>query len=180
MNVSPAIRHIFVSPGHNFFGRHQAPAGAHATHDVAVVNCRAGWGLEGDRFYGYRPDYKGQVTFFAWETLVAARERFAVPTLSPEVFRRNVIVEGLDLNALIGARFSLGGVEFEGVEESRPCHWMNQAVAPGAEDWLRGQGGLRAKILSGGELIRGPVELRLMQNLTSARPPLPKPLSSIS
>ncbi len=47
-----AIRHIFISPGHNFFGRYGEPAGAHATRDLAVVNCRAGWGLEGDRFYG--------------------------------------------------------------------------------------------------------------------------------
>ena len=159
------IRHIFVSPGHDFFGRYQKPAGAHEVRDVAVVKCRAGWGLEGDRFYGYRPDYKGQVTFFAWETLIAAREKFGVPALGPEVFRRNVLVEGLDLNALIGARFSLAGVGFEGIEESRPCHWMNQVVAPGAEDWLRGRGGLRAKVLSDGELYVGPAELRLLQEV---------------
>jgi len=71
------------------------------------VKCRAGWGLEGDRFYGWRPEYKGQVTFFAWEIFLAAREKFGVPALSPAAFRRNVIVDGLDLNALIGRRFSL-------------------------------------------------------------------------
>lgn len=165
MNSRAVIRHIFVSPGHNFFGRHQEPAGTHATRDLAVATCRAGWGLEGDRFYGYRPDYKGQITFFAWETLLAAREKFGAPALGPEVFRRNVIIEGLDLVALTGWRFALGGVEFEGMGEARPCHWMNQVVAPGAEDWLRGHGGLRAKILTDGELRVGPIELQLLQEV---------------
>ncbi len=160
-----AIHHIFISPGHNFFGRYGQVAGTHTSRDVASVKCRAGWGLEGDRFYGWRPEYKGQVTFFAWETVLAARAKFSVPALSPDVFRRNVIIEGVELNELIGRRFTLSGIEFEGTGESRPCHWMNQAVAPGAEDWLRGRGGLRAKILSDGELRVGPVELLALQEV---------------
>ena len=165
MSVPLAIRHIFISPGHNFFGRYGQPAGEHPVREVPAAQCRTGWGLEGDRFYGYRPDYKGQVTFFAWETYLAAREKFRVPALSPGAFRRNVITEGLDLNALIGRRFTLGGVEFEGTGEARPCHWMNAVVAPGAEDWLVGRGGLRAKVLSDGELRTGPVELWLLQEI---------------
>lgn len=158
---SAAIRHIFISSGHNFFGRYGQPAGLDPARDVASVKCRAGWGLEGDRFYGYRPGYKGQVTFFAWETYRAIKERFGVRDLPASAFRRNVIVEGIDLNALIERRFALGGIEFEGTAEARPCHWMNSAVAAGAEDWLMGRGGLRAKILTDGELFAGPVELWL-------------------
>jgi MOSC domain-containing protein YiiM len=161
VSASAAIRHIFISPGHNFFGRFGQPAGEHAAHDVPQVNCRAGWGLEGDRFYGYRPGYKGQVTFFSWETYEEAKRMFRVPALPPSAFRRNVVVEGIDLNALIGRRFSLGGIEFEGTGEARPCHWMNGAVAPGAEDWLMGRGGLRATVHSDGTLRVGPVELWL-------------------
>lgn len=129
------------------------------------MKCRAGFGLEGDRFYGYRPDYKGQVTFFKWETLLAAREKFGVPTLAPSVFRRNVVVEGIDLDQLLARRFTLGGVEFEGTGEARPCHWMNAVVAPGAEDWLMGRGGLRAKVLTDGKLSVGPVALWLAQEV---------------
>jgi MOSC domain-containing protein YiiM len=165
VNDSVTIRHLLISPGHNFFGRHGQPAGDHPAVDVRAVNCRAGFGLEGDRFYGYRPGYKGQVTFFAWETLLAAREKFGRPTLSPAVFRRNVIVEGLELNGMLERRFTLGGVEFEGTGEARPCHWMNSVVAPGAEDWLMGCGGLRAKVLSDGALAVGPVELWLAQEI---------------
>jgi MOSC domain-containing protein YiiM len=154
-----AIRHIFISPGHNFFGRHGQAPGDFAAREVASVCCRAGLGLEGDRFFGYRPDYNGQVTFFAWETYETAKRELAAPALRPEAFRRNVIVEGVHLPSLAGARFTLGGVEFEGVGEARPCYWMNDVVAPGAEQWLRGRGGLRAKILRDGVLRRGPAEL---------------------
>lgn len=153
------IRHIFISDGHNFFGRHGQPPGRHATTEVPAVRCRAGYGLEGDRFYGYRPDYNGQVTFFAWETYEAVKRELGVPELRPDAFRRNVLIEGAHLNSLIGERFTLGGVEFEGMSESKPCYWMNTAVAPGAEAWLRGHGGLRAKILSDGVLRVGPAEL---------------------
>jgi MOSC domain-containing protein YiiM len=163
--VQVAIRHLFISPGHNFFGRFNQPAAEHPTYEVPRVRCRAGWGLEGDRFYGYRPDYKGQATFIAWETFLAAREKFSVPALKPSAFRRNIVVEGLDLNRLIGRRFTLGGIEFEGTGEARPCHWMDEVVAPGADDWLQGRGGLRTKVCTDGELVAGPVELWLAQEI---------------
>jgi hypothetical protein len=153
------VRHIFISPGHNFFGRYGQPAGAHTTVDVRNVQCRAGWGLEGDRFFGYRPDYNGQVTFFAWEVYEAAKRELAAPQLKPDAFRRNVVVESMPLNELIGTRFTLGGVDFEGMSESKPCHWMEGVVAPGAEKWLRGRGGLRARILTDGVLHCGPADL---------------------
>jgi len=148
------VRHIFISAGHNFFGRYGQVAGTHPSEEVAEVECVAGYGLRGDRFFGYRPDYKGQVTFFAMEVFEAARRELRVPALAPWAFRRNVITAGVDLNALIGVRFELQGLEFEGVEEARPCHWMNQAVAPGAEEWMRGRGGLRCRVRTSGWLRR--------------------------
>lgn len=157
------VRHLFISPGHNFFGRHGQPAGEHAAISVNEVTCRANWGLEGDRFYGYRPDYKGQITFFSWDIYEAAKRQFGVDGLQPQAFRRNVLLSGADLPALIGQRFTLGGVTFQGTEESRPCYWMNGVVAPGAEQWLRGHGGLRAKILTDGHLTLGPTELTLLE-----------------
>lgn len=162
------LQNFYISPGHNFFGRHGLPCGENPTLDVASIHCRAGWGIEGDRFYGYRPDYKGQITFFAAEIFVAAQREFNLPALSPAVLRRNVVVAGADLNALIGWKFSIGGVAFEGTGEARPCHWMNHAVAPGAEEWLKGRGGLRARVLSDGALKTGAAELVLIEK--SAQP----------
>jgi len=148
------IRHLFISPGHNFFGHHGQPAGRHPVQEVGEIECVAGYGLRGDRFFGYRPDYKGQVTFFASEVGDAVRATFHLPALAPSAFRRNVVTTGIDLNALVGQRFALQGVLFEGVEECRPCCWMEQVVAVGAEAWLQGRGGLRARVLRGGWLRR--------------------------
>lgn len=146
------IRHIFVSPGHNFFGNFGKPAGTHPITEVAEVECVAGYGLKGDRFYGYRPDYKGQVTFFSTEIAKELCFAFGLASVDLSAFRRNIITEGVDLKALIGERFTLQGVELEGAEECRPCFWMEHAIAPGAEDWLKGRGGLRCRILTGGWL----------------------------
>jgi MOSC domain-containing protein YiiM len=161
--VDVLIRHLFISPGHNFFGRHGLGAAENATEEVQTIMCRAGHGVEGDRFFDYKADYAGQITFFSWEIYQAAKAKFGVPTLSPGAFRRNVVIDGVDITTLVGKRFSLGGVEFEGTVESKPCYWMDQAVAPGTEVWLRGNGGLRAKILSDGPLAVGQSPLLLAE-----------------
>lgn len=148
------LRHIFISSGHNFFGHHGRPPGENPLDEVAAVECVAGRGLRGDRFFGYKPDYKGQVTLFAAEIFRAMQQVFGQALPSPAVFRRNLITEGIDLPVLIGRRFILQEVELEGMEECRPCYWMDQAVGPGAEAWLRGRGGLRCRILNDGWLRR--------------------------
>ena len=148
------VEHLFISPGHNFFGHHGQRAGEYPTLDVKEVECVAGRGVRGDRFFDYREDYKGQITFFAMEVLEALRRELNLPQAQPQATRRNVFVRGADLNALIGTEFEVQGVRFAGVEESKPCHWMDLALGPGAEDWLRGRGGLRSRILSDGVLRR--------------------------
>ena len=78
--------------------------------------------------------------------------QFGIHDKGSEIFRRNIITEEVDLNTLIGTEFEVQGVRFFGTQESAPCHWMNTAFAPGAEDALKGRGGLRAKVLSDGVL----------------------------
>jgi MOSC domain-containing protein YiiM len=148
------IRHLFVSAGHNYFGHHQRPHGEHATVEVGEIECVAGKGIIGDRFFGYKIGYKGQVTFFEEETYQDLALRFGVWDRGPEVFRRNVITRGVRLNGLIGVEFELQGVRFFGNEECRPCYWMDLAFASGAENAMKGRGGLRAEILSDGFLRR--------------------------
>jgi MOSC domain-containing protein YiiM len=150
------IRHLFVSPGHSYRGRHGGPAADHPIVEVDRVECVAGRGIVGDRYFDHAPDFKGQITFFSWEVLLALWEELGVPQdrRDPSATRRNAIVEGADLNALIGAEFEIGGLRFLGTEECRPCYWMNGAIHPEAEAWMRGRGGLRAKILRGGFLER--------------------------
>ncbi|HMP83831.1 MAG TPA: molybdenum cofactor biosysynthesis protein [Verrucomicrobiota bacterium] len=146
------VEHLFISPGHNFFGHHGQPAGDHPIRLVQQIECVAGRGIRGDRFYDFKEDYKGQITFFAMEVLEALRIELKLPRAQPQATRRNAFVRGLDLNALIGKQFEVQGVRFEGMEESKPCHWMNSALGPGAEEWLHGRAGLRCRILTDGIL----------------------------
>lgn len=149
------IEHLFISPGHNFFGHQGQPEGENPVVAVEQIECVAGRGIRGDRFFDFKPEYKGQITFFSMEVLEALRRELALPEAQPQATRRNVFVRGADLNVLIGQEFEVQGVRFAGVEESTPCHWMNIALGPGAQEWLRGRGGLRGRILTDGVLRCG-------------------------
>jgi MOSC domain-containing protein YiiM len=147
------VRHLYISPGHNYFGRGELSPGTHAVIEVAAVECVAGRGIRGDRFFDFKPDYKGQITFFSQEVFDAMRAALKLEGKHAGLSRRNVTVEGLDLNALVGREFELQGVRFRGTAECSPCHWMDKAFAPGAENFLQGRGGLRAQILTDGKLL---------------------------
>lgn len=148
------IEHIYLAKGHSYFGHHGQPAAVHPIIEVGEAECLAGRGLHGDRFFDYKTDYKGQVTLFAAEVFAALCAELKLGGASPAALRRNLVVRGEDLNALIGKEFELQGVRLMGTEECRPCYWMDQALAPGAEAWLKGRGGLRCRILSDGWLRR--------------------------
>ena len=148
------ILHLYISPEHNYFGHHGQPPGQAPMIEVDSVECVAGKGLTGDRFFDFKEDYKGQVTFFAHEEYERLCAQFQITNVPPSIFRRNIITRGADLNALIGREFEVQGVRFLGTQESAPCHWMNQAFAEGAEAAMKGHGGLRARILSNGVLRR--------------------------
>ena len=149
------LLHLYLSPEHTYFGHHGQPAGKAPMIEVDAVECVAGRGIVGDRFFDFKNDYKGQVTFFAHEVYEEMCEQFQIMGVPPSVFRRNLITKGVDLNALIGQEFEVQGVRFLGTQESAPCYWMNQAFAEGAEQALKGKGGLRAKILTSGTLRQG-------------------------
>lgn len=146
------IIHLYISPEHNYFGHHGKPAGKAPMMEVDSVECVANQGLVGDRFFGFKEDYKGQVTFFAHEVYERLCEKFQITDTPPSAFRRNIITRGADLPSLVGKEFEVQGVRFLGTQESAPCHWMNQAFAEGAEEAMKGNGGLRARILSDGVL----------------------------
>lgn len=149
-----ALERIFISPGHSYIGRHGLGSVVQPIPEVDAVECVTGRGLRGDRFFDHKENYKGQVTLFSAEVFAGLCAAFNVPHTPLSAVRRNVIVSGGDLNALVGRQFELQGVQLEGTEECKPCYWMDEAVAPGAFEWLKGRGGLRCRILSDGWLRR--------------------------
>jgi MOSC domain-containing protein YiiM len=146
------IEHLYVSAGHRFFGRHGKDPLDFPAAEVGEAQCVAGRGIRGDRFFDYSPDHKGQITFFAMEVYEAMCRELGVFDRPPSVLRRNVLVRDADLGSLIGAEFSLQGVAFLGSEECRPCYWMDSGFGSGAEAFLKGRGGLRARIVGSGVL----------------------------
>jgi len=129
--------------------------------EVAEIKCVAGKGILGDRFYAYKENYKGQITFFDVAIFEMLKARFPAATVHPSAMRRNVLIEGLDLNAMIGGEFELQGIRFSGSQECAPCYWMDRAVGEGAEEFLAHRGGLRARILNNGSLTVGPSALEI-------------------
>jgi len=150
----PAVEicHLYVSPGHNFVGHHGREPDTYPMIEVPMIDCMAGRGIRSDRYFGFKNDYKGQITFFSLDVFDELCRALRIQECSPALARRNVITGGADLNSLIGEEFEVQGVRFFGTEECRPCYWMDRAFAPGAHEFLQGRGGLRARILTDGAL----------------------------
>ena len=146
------ICHIYISRGHNFVGHHGLEPDDFPMIEVLTVECVAGRGLHGDRYFDFKQDYKGQITFFSLDVFDELCTALDVHDCSPAAARRNVITRGVDLNDYIAKEFEIQGVRFYGTEESAPCYWMDRAFAPGAQVFLKGNGGLRARILGDGKL----------------------------
>ena len=157
------IRQIVISSGHNYFGRHGRAPDNFPLVEVPRIECVAGSGIRGDRFFDYRDDYKGQITFFALEVFEKLARHFQLTNKSAGHLRRNVIVSGTNLTDLIGEEFSIQGVRLRGTAHCKPCYWMNQAIAPGAEEFLQGNGGLRAQIQTDGVIATGDAQLVLAE-----------------
>ena len=164
------IEHLFTSPGHNYYGHHGQPPDDFPLIATESIECVAGHGIRGDRFFDYRDDYKGQITFFSREIFDLMAQTFGLTTKSPGVLRRNVVVSGVDLTELIGADFQLQKVQFRGIAHCKPCSWMDTAFAPGAEKFLAGRGGLRARILTDGRIDIGEAELIILAPTATKSP----------
>ena len=152
--ITAALEHIYISPGHDYWRKPDAPAVWHGIRDVPEVECVPGKGLVGDRYFHGKAGKMGQVTFFDAATADAIREQFGLPDLAASVFRRNLIVRGVTLSELLNREFVFQGVTFEGVQECKPCVWMDRAVTQGVQAFMRDafRGGLRARIRTGGVL----------------------------
>ena len=69
--------------------------------------------------------------------------------------RRNIVTRGVRLNALVGRRFRVGDVECIGRRLAEPCAHLERLTRPGLLRPLVHRGGLRADILTSGELRVG-------------------------
>jgi MOSC domain-containing protein YiiM len=120
------------------------------------IEAVAGGGLRGNRyFYGDGAAPPGRaITLIAAEALEAFESETGIP-LSAAESRRNVLVRGIDVNALVGKRFRVGNVECEGVELCEPCSHLEGMTRPGVLKGMVHRAGLNADVLSDGEIAVG-------------------------
>ena len=119
---------------------------------VPSVRAEAGHGLEGEYHWSHGPEPGQSLTLIAAEALEGLREDTGIE-LSHEASRRNVLTRGIDLNPLVGRRFTVGGVECEGVELCEPCNTLAQLTERGVLRGLVHSGG-RAQPPRRGQALR--------------------------
>jgi hypothetical protein len=113
----------------------------------------AGRGLEGDRYFEGRGTFNGPGRGYQL-TLVEAEVLDSID-LQWEQARRNIVTRGIDVNALVGRRFTIGGVECVGRRLAEPCSHLERLTRPGILRPLVHRAGLRADILRGGTISTG-------------------------
>jgi MOSC domain-containing protein YiiM len=121
---------------------------------VEAVEALFGKGLVGDRFSG-NPQSKRQVTLIQAEHLQIMGQLLERGTIDPALLRRNIVVSGINLVALNGAKFSIGEAIFEGTGPCDPCSRMEEALGTGGFNAMRGHGGITARVIESGRIRVG-------------------------
>ncbi len=129
------------------------PAPQAPIHVVADVNVTEEQGLEGDRYKSR--SRKRQVTLIQGEHLDAVASMLGIDAVDPGLIRRNIVVRGINLLALKGKVFSVGGTVLEFTELCHPCSRMEANLGPGVYNAMRGHGGITARVLEGGRIRIG-------------------------
>lgn len=129
---------------------------------VPVATALAGRGLAGDRYAAkagtFTPrseKFKGyDLTLIEGEVLEALTLTDG-SHLAPEEARRNIVTRGIDLNALVGREFRIGSLRAFGQRLCEPCVHLQRLTRPGVVAGLVHRGGLRADMLTDGEMHVG-------------------------
>jgi MOSC domain-containing protein YiiM len=107
-------------------------------------------GLSGDRHKkkgGIR-----QVTLIQKEHLDSIAKFLKRETIDPQLTRRNLVVQGLNLLSLKGRQFKIGEVILEYSGDCHPCSRMEENLGEGGYNAMRGLGGITAKVVKSGEI----------------------------
>ena len=140
---------IFIAPGEG------APMEAREAAEALP-----GRGLDGDRYAIDAGKFSGTkvgkraITLIEREAIAAANDAYDVGLTEIES-RRNVVVEGVPLNHLVGAEFRVGDVLLRGYDLSEPCAYLEELTGKPARKALLHRGGLRAEIVEGGPIRVG-------------------------
>jgi MOSC domain-containing protein YiiM len=114
------------------------------------VELITGRGVQGDIASRSKAGHGRQVTLLQEEHLPVVASLTGALEVRPEQLRRNVVVAGLNLLALVKLQFLVGDALLEGSGHCAPCQKMDDALGPGGFQAVRGHGGITARIVRGG------------------------------
>jgi len=116
------------------------------------VTVRSNFGIAGD--YRSEKFNIGQITLVEAEIIDAMSRKlgYDIPAGSS---RRQIMVKGITLNELIGKNLRMGQILVRVEDKCNPCNNMEKRIGPGARDAMNDKGGIRCRIIEGGELHVG-------------------------
>ena len=167
------IEALVVAPSHRMAGRpRDGLAAATGPEHPTTAQVRAHRGIVGDRYFGTR-SARASVTMIAAERIEDLDRDLGATLLGPAscdsasfdpvLARRNLVVRGFDVDALVRCAFTLdaghGPIRFRSFTPASPCAWMNEVFAPGAHQALRGHAGIRCEPLDDGRISVGPATI---------------------
>jgi MOSC domain-containing protein YiiM len=140
---------------------HVTETGGGPMQSVEQAHAVPGQGVRGDRYFRRagtfsKPpgDSDTDITLIELEAVEAAAREHNVEIAACEA-RRNLVTRGVPLNHLVGVEFFIGQVRLRGVRLCEPCKHLEKLTKKGIMKALAHRGGLRAVILSKGELHVG-------------------------
>jgi MOSC domain-containing protein YiiM len=139
-----------------------SPGGGLAMSRQASAKLVPGKGIEGDRYHAGTGTFSAklsgkpdrEVTLIESEEIAAfnALTLFGYPTAA---FRRNVVTAGVRLNELVGKEFCVGETRLRGIRLCEPCATLAGQLGPEVLQHMIHKCGLRAEVLSGGDIKPG-------------------------
>jgi MOSC domain-containing protein YiiM len=112
-------------------------------------------GLSDDRYNKGNAESKRQVTLIQHEHLQAVASFLGKESIDPALVRRNIVVKGINLNALKGKQFKIGEAILEMTGFCFPCSRMEENLGKGGYNAMRGHGGITCRVIQEGAIRVG-------------------------
>jgi MOSC domain-containing protein YiiM len=106
-------------------------------------------GLEGDRYRGNAGGPR-MVTLIQQEHITTVASILKLEVIAPELLRRNIVVSGINLQALKKRRIQIGDAVLEVTGNCPPCSRMEENLGSGGYNAMRGHGGITATVIREG------------------------------
>jgi MOSC domain-containing protein YiiM len=133
--------------------------------EVDSIQAIAESGLDGDHRFENTLGSGRQVTLISEEYisqiehfLSLSRSKNQTPhqqTVHPRLLRRNLVIKGMNLDALRYQQFSIGAAIFEAGALCHPCLRMEALLGKGGIAAMMGHGGLCLKVIQSGKITLG-------------------------